>query len=754
MKSRFPVYPFIIFFTVFLFFTPFFLHDKLPIPSDTIVGLYHPFRDLYAADYPNGIPYKNALITDPVRQQYPWRFLAIEQLKKGELPLWNPYNLSGSPLAANVQTGAFYPFNILFFITPFYLGWSILIMLQPLLAGLFLYWYLRSFKLHPLASVLGGITFAFSGFSVAWMEWGTIGHVALWIPLILLSIDKLEVRIKNQELRNRQVFLWSFIFLFSLTSSFLAGHLQTFFYVALVSIAYFFIRWWQYGRSKKLFLLFLFFTSCFLLLTAIQWWPALQLINQSARSSDLISWQEQEGWFIPVIHLIQFVVPDFFGNPTTLNYWGTWNYGELVGYVGIVPLLFALFAFFFRKDKKTYFFGFIAVFSLLFALPTVLAKLPYQLSIPFLSTSQPTRLLFLTDFSVSILAAFGFDWFLRLEEKKQKNLIPIGILSIFFIWLWFFVLQGKGEDFLVAKHNLYLPTAIFVGSLFIFVAMIFWRKQNVQRLLFLLLVLITIFDLLRFAQKFTPFTDKDYLFPKTAITSFLQKDTSLFRIMENDPRIMTPNLSARYHIQSVDGYDPLYLERYGELIAANERRGPDIHTPFGFNRTVTPESTESATITNLLGVKYVLSFTNLAEPRFTKVFEEGKTLVYKNNDAYPRVFFVQKIKPVTQKQDAVTALFDKTIDVRKVAVVEGFTEKREKVYEIGKVTVRAYEPERIMLETENKGTGFLILTDTFYPTWHAFIDGKETTIYRTDYNFRGVVIPSGNHTILFENSLL
>src|SRR5437016_1573484 len=119
----------LLFLVCFIFFAPFFLKQLLPIPSDTIVGLYHPFRDLYARQFPRGIPYKNFLITDPVRQQYPWRKLTIELEKKIQLPLWNPYIFSGTPLLANFQSGAFYPLNIIFYIFPFTIGWSLLIFL-------------------------------------------------------------------------------------------------------------------------------------------------------------------------------------------------------------------------------------------------------------------------------------------------------------------------------------------------------------------------------------------------------------------------------------------------------------------------------------------------------------------------------------------------------------------------------------------------------------------------------------------------
>src|SRR5688572_28680157 len=91
------------------------------------------------------------------------------------------------------------------------------------------------------------------------------------------------------------------------------------------------------------------FSIAFVLIS-VQLFPTLQFINLSGREADQANWQK-EGWFIPWHHLVQFIAPDFYGNPTTLNYWGAWNYAELVGYVGIIPLLFASFAGLFIKDK-------------------------------------------------------------------------------------------------------------------------------------------------------------------------------------------------------------------------------------------------------------------------------------------------------------------------------------------------------------------------------------------------------------------
>ncbi|KKQ34132.1 MAG: hypothetical protein US51_C0052G0002 [Microgenomates group bacterium GW2011_GWA2_37_6] len=426
------------FFFIFLILAVAFFFSKtlsgmLPVPSDTIVGLYHPFRDLYAKDYSNGIPFKNFLITDPVRQIYPWKELSVELLSKFEIPTWNPYEMAGKPLLGNFQSSPFYPLNIILFINPFYLGWSIFIILQILLSTIFTYLFLKNLKLEKSASVLGAVAFSFSGFVVSWFEWGNVIHTVLWLPLILLSIDKvfefsreisnIKDLISNIHIKYKKLFVWFVVLLFSSVSSFLAGHLQTFFYLFIFSFAYLIFRWLEFGKRLNTLILFAICYLIFAIITSVQWIPTLQFINLSARGVDL-SWQTP-GWFIPWQHLIQFIFPDFFGNPTTLNYFGVWNYAEFVGYIGIIPILFAIYSLFLSKLKDKYFFlgGFIV--AIILALPNPIAQIPFKLGIPLLSSSQPTRLISIASFSLAVLGAIGFDHFLKNKEKGLKQVAPI-----------------------------------------------------------------------------------------------------------------------------------------------------------------------------------------------------------------------------------------------------------------------------------------------------------------------------------------
>ena len=271
----------LIFILVSLFFKDLLIKGNLPIPSDTIVGLYYPYKDFYAKDYPRGIPFKNFLITDPIRQQYPWKNLTMEVEKKFELPLWNPYNFSGTPHLANFQSAVFSPFNLIFFLLPFSMSWSILIFLQPLLAASFLFFYLDNLKLNKKASFFGAISFAFSGFSIAWIQWGNILATAMWLPIILLSVDKIYSEFQSSSSKSLiSRIKWPLVFVLSTVFSFFSGHLQIFFYLAFVSLFYILFKWLLNKRPIKALGPFVLLYISFFVLTLVLLLPVLQFTKQ------------------------------------------------------------------------------------------------------------------------------------------------------------------------------------------------------------------------------------------------------------------------------------------------------------------------------------------------------------------------------------------------------------------------------------------------------------------------------------------
>ena len=92
-------------------------------------------------------------------QLYPWRQLAAEQIQAGHWPLWNPYLGAGTPLAANLQTAAFYPPNVLFLLMPVEraFGWELA--LHVALAGLSAYYLGRTLGLARFGALIVGLAY-------------------------------------------------------------------------------------------------------------------------------------------------------------------------------------------------------------------------------------------------------------------------------------------------------------------------------------------------------------------------------------------------------------------------------------------------------------------------------------------------------------------------------------------------------------------------------------------------------------------
>ncbi len=120
----------------------------------------------------------------------PSKIYLIDQLKSGHFPLWNPYNLSGTPFLADINLALLYPLNLLyFFLSPFRaLTWSIIISVFVSLTGTFL--VAKSFKQSNLASIAGAIVFGFSGMLVTYTNNIPLLQTASLLPWVFWGVKE------------------------------------------------------------------------------------------------------------------------------------------------------------------------------------------------------------------------------------------------------------------------------------------------------------------------------------------------------------------------------------------------------------------------------------------------------------------------------------------------------------------------------------------------------------------------------------
>lgn len=589
---------------IFFFYKTFFLF-QIPFPGDLLISEYAPWKyESYLGYNPGSYPSK-AQYFDVARQLYPWKMLAVDELKQGRIPLWNPYNFSGSPLLANNQSAVFNPFNLLFFVFHPPVAWSLYILVQPFLASLFTYLFLRQIKQSQIGSLTGGIAYGFSLFMSTFLEYGNFGHTIMWLPLALLLIEKAKERPGS-------VLLLPFV----IAAIVFAGHFQL-----AVACIVFIASYIIFISRKKLHLFLLLFLG--LGISAIQIIPTLELLLMSARSEHQLK-VVLDLFLIQFHQLMLFISPDTYGNPATRNYLLTDTYPGNALYIGVVPFVFAVYSFTILKKSLTVkFFGVTSLLLVIFLTNNPFSVFFNSLKLPFFSSSSPSNFIFLLSFSLSVLAAIGISMWQKKKEAKLVLLwLAITLATLFLI--------GIHEIFGISYHL--KLTFLGIGALFAAGIIIAITKFSHVKFGWYLLLLITVVELFYYFQKFNPFVPFELLMPQVGVIEDIKRTAGYDRVIGYKAASIESNFATLFKMYSPEGYDPLHPLTYNKYVDSSSRS----------DAMLTIAQTSQL---NQLGVKYVLdraengSDETIFEPgKFKKIYEKDGWMIYKNLEALPRAY--------------------------------------------------------------------------------------------------------------------
>jgi hypothetical protein len=278
------------------------------------------------------------LLGDDLTQNFPLRVLTGDQIRNGQLPLFDPYIWSGAPLLAGWNAGAAYPLTWLFAILPATAAWTLNMIATWATAGLGLFWFLRALRLARLASFLGALSFAFAGaMSAQVSHFGLVAGMS-WVPLQLLGVLKLS---QDRPVRSRLG--WTAALATATGLVILAGEPRAIDDSCVIVLVY---AAWQVARlGRRAGPAAVSVTAGLVLgacLGAIQWLPGLAAIGTSQRGVN--SLQLFNSGSLPVRWLLLTLVPDLLGGSGSLGQPGfltNYNLTEVTSYVGILPLVAA-----------------------------------------------------------------------------------------------------------------------------------------------------------------------------------------------------------------------------------------------------------------------------------------------------------------------------------------------------------------------------------------------------------------------------
>ena len=132
----------------------------------------------YGVSQHSGVSVHNSQTTDLISEMIPWTSLAWTQVHHGHIPLWNPYNGLGMPLAFNWQSATFGLPTLLGYLAPLRLAYTVQIVVTLVLAGTGTYVLGRVLGLGVTASVMAGVVYELSGTFMGFLGWPIAGVLA------------------------------------------------------------------------------------------------------------------------------------------------------------------------------------------------------------------------------------------------------------------------------------------------------------------------------------------------------------------------------------------------------------------------------------------------------------------------------------------------------------------------------------------------------------------------------------------------
>jgi len=686
------------------------------------------FLSKYGLTSRPGVFIHNGAAADQTDEVLPWITLAWTQVHHGHLPLWNPYEALGMPLAFNFGSGAFSFPALVSYLTPVRIIYWVQIVVSLVVGGTGAYFLGRVLRLHPVACVFAGTTWVLSGpffgylglpdtSVMSWMGWQFAAAVLI--------------------LRGTRRLLSVLLFAVSLAFSFLAGNPQI---EILILVALFiFVAVVLLFRSGPLRgsgpirrpvgdLILAFVAGC--ALSAPLLLPGIQLADASIRKvAPSVSAN-------PVSQVLGLLFQKFWGQPIAGSFINPQGfYQEQWVYVGAIAVALAIVALGMR-GRRPEVVG-LAVAAVAVAVASVSAPVERLLgALPIIGHSLWSRALIPLAFCVAMLAGIGLDAALQQRERQRAirwTLGSFGTIAVILGLVWLF---GRGALPAYAAHiraeSFVWPVVSTATGLAAFgtLAMIERRpgekpRRQMKAWTFgvagSLLICQTVFlvsgDSNIFSSSSTPYQ------PTPAVVALQRAaGTSLVGLGEGNETLtgglglgLGPNTNIPFGIHEFAEYDPIAPSTYFSAWKSLNGTSPGLGLVFYFTPAI-----DTAAIARRYGISYVLERRGAAGPTGS-VFDTRVG----NEDLYR----IPGAATATLVPAATSSRWP-SIDARGTAV-----------------HVEWPGPSAARIETKSSTAQVLRLRVASFPGWQATIDGRPLAL--STYAVVGLQarIPAGKHII-------
>lgn len=668
----------------------------------------------------------NGTISDLYMQMIPWQAAVRASLGRGEWPLWNPYMLCGSMLAANMQSAPYDPLQLVALILKQPQAMTFGAAMTFFLAGLFTFAFARLLGLSETASLIGAAAYMFSGVIAFFVGW-PLGRAWTLLPLLLAG-----VRLVVHETSTRAAVV--------LTSAFVAilivGHPESALHIVFVGVAYGALEVFSTRRFRPILLAALCGVLA-LLLTAIALLPFFEAAPQTMEYMVRHQYYRSQPLMFGKKDVIRragvTALPWYGGQPEHDNHtpdWDSTNFrtGALVVALALAALVLA------PRRRETWFFCIAAVICGWIGLnaPPLAGWLH---KVPLFDITINDRLSFAAAFALAILAAIAADHWPSTSKRAFAAAAIVFATFLAVVLLTATVLDSRIT--LGVKPGLILTLTIAALVPLALTALMLALRTPAGIALPLVLGMLLIARTLEDGRIY-PVLPQKVFYPPTPILSYMQNDKSEPFRMGAMHFMFLPDAAALYGLEDVRGYEAMTFLRLAETYAFWS-----VHTAASYNNL--PD--KSRPFLSLLNMKYLIALPNeQPDEQWKVVLEDRNARVLQNTRMIPRAFIPRRVR-YEKRQDEVLYGMSQQTDFADIAwiVAPEYTP-----HEIGngrgtlvtKRHGRRWDMTATMLED-----GWIVLSEAAWKGWRAYIDGKRVETRYANHAFLGVFVPKGTHQV-------
>ncbi len=685
-----------------------------------------------------------------------WLQFGFDQLRKGNLALWNPHIFAGAPFLGGFQTALLYPPNWLHLVLPLTTAINVSVMLDCFFAGLWIYLWTSYRRLHFAACIFAAMTFMFSGAYFLQIYRGHLSNLQtiIWAPLILLAVDGLVAT---------GAIAWLLLGGAAIAMQILAGHVQYVFYTAVITAIYAILSWVGSARRPSTAAALVALYPVGACLAAVQLLPGIDAAFESVRTG--LGYTVARTFAFPPENVVTSFLPDVFGDMVATPYWGRWTLSEMSLYISTAGLFLVVCGIVHDKSKKTRIALVTALVALVlsFGYYTPLFRLLYDYLPGFASFRGISKFSALATQFLVLLAAVGLDYLLTTPELPRwplraalgggaALLLAAGVLY----WAaakgtdgpWATLLGSidfhdeafryypvdHGGDFAWRAGKTAAVSLFWGGTTAILLAGLWWSTRY-TRYAVIGIALSGLFQLFTYAMHSRPtFDPQPRLEYEAVLRNFLATTSGDYRILAGNP----------YAVMGAGGNDlwgddPMILGRYARFVASTQGVEPEVMMISGGITKVSP-------LFSLLRLRYVFG---------GDLAQNGSQIFTSPIAELPRALLVSRWRVVADGRETLAAMAERAFDPREVVFLEADPDPLpvESVRK-GSVSVVDLSTQAMEIHADVPAPAILLLTENYSRGWRAQpLDRESRQRYTTvpaDYTLLAIPLAAGEHNLRLE----